>query len=335
MSGNEPTELRPIPRLLVSMSWLKAPWLRRGGQGWENVLVTEVFQGLDFLPRSDFLGGVIREGKGSDDVRSLLASEAEGAVLTLLPPSTWLEPADGVNAVEVQPDARIESPSVVCLVEAKRIKPGKFQPEQLARSYLAVLQEARQRRRRPLLLLVIPSEPPVPVEGHGSMAVRDGVEHLLPTVFERLGRDPVGIGAMADAIDSTVAWVTWPQIEKVVKTARRKRRPGDTSGLAALDRVAGAVLDAIHFHGVDPFIALGAEPICTTCRHFDVRSMDGDLACAAFPDLIPAPILENQVDHRQPYKGDGGLRWEQDRGAPPLNVALYEELFDRARENPA
>lgn len=36
--------------------------------------------------------------------------------------------------------------------------------------------------------------------------------------------------------------------------------------------------------------------------------------CAAFPDGIPAAIYDNQVDHRQPYEGDHGLRWEPAAG---------------------
>jgi hypothetical protein len=31
--------------------------------------------------------------------------------------------------------------------------------------------------------------------------------------------------------------------------------------------------------------------------------------CAAFPDAIPDAILLNKHDHRQPYPGDGGVRY--------------------------
>lgn len=46
---------------------------------------------------------------------------------------------------------------------------------------------------------------------------------------------------------------------------------------------------------------------CLRCRHFR-RS----IFCDAFPDLpgIPGVILDNQADHRQPYPGDNGIRWE-------------------------
>lgn len=333
MTDNEPAELSPIPRLLVSMSWLKAPWLRRGGQGWENVLVTEVMQGLDFLPRSDFLGAVLRAGVGADDVRLRLASETEDAVLALQPRSTWLAGADGVSKVEVQPDARIESPSVLGLVEAKRIKPGKFQREQLARSYLAALTEGRRTGRRSLLLLVIPKAPPVQVDGHGSMNIRDAIEEFLPVVLGRVAPSGLDATSLSRDIESTVAWVTWPQIEAVVRAGKLKRRSGDASTLAALNRVATAVLDAIHFHGMDPRIARESEPICISCRHFDMTVVDGDLACRAYPDAIPASILENLVDHRQPFAGDGGVQWEQDPGAAPLNRALYEQLFTQRQHD--
>ena len=44
---------------------------------------------------------------------------------------------------------------------------------------------------------------------------------------------------------------------------------------------------------------------CALCRHYN-----GDATCAAFPDRIPREILSNQHDHRQPYPGDGGIRFE-------------------------
>ena len=45
--------------------------------------------------------------------------------------------------------------------------------------------------------------------------------------------------------------------------------------------------------------------ICDTCRHRrDVAT------CDAFPSGIPIAILVGEADHRRPYPGDGGIRYE-------------------------
>jgi hypothetical protein len=55
---------------------------------------------------------------------------------------------------------------------------------------------------------------------------------------------------------------------------------------------------------------LGHIPIemsvqCVTCK------WKGEaLRCVAFPDNIPRPILEGEVDHTNPYLGDNGYRYE-------------------------
>ncbi|CAN5706140.1 hypothetical protein BH24ACI5_BH24ACI5_25970 [soil metagenome] len=70
---------------------------------------------------------------GAPEAVETLASEIENANITLLPGGLFL--SNKPNPIfSVQPDAIIESPTVHCLVEAKRIRPGaKFQREQLAR----------------------------------------------------------------------------------------------------------------------------------------------------------------------------------------------------------
>lgn len=50
-------------------------------------------------------------------------------------------------------------------------------------------------------------------------------------------------------------------------------------------------------------------PQCAGCRHFAGRGQDG-IRCAAFPKHIPDAILEGEHDHRLPYKGDHGIRFE-------------------------
>lgn len=49
-------------------------------------------------------------------------------------------------------------------------------------------------------------------------------------------------------------------------------------------------------------------------------------SCTAYPGGIPAPIWHNQADHREPYDGDQGQRFEPLPGAAfpdyvPVSVA--------------
>lgn len=45
---------------------------------------------------------------------------------------------------------------------------------------------------------------------------------------------------------------------------------------------------------------------CAFCRH---KAPTG-ATCSAFPEGIPVPILRNQADHRKPYHGDRGIRFQ-------------------------
>jgi len=45
---------------------------------------------------------------------------------------------------------------------------------------------------------------------------------------------------------------------------------------------------------------------CVWCRH---RS-DGGRSCRAYPDGIPEAITTNRHDHRDPFDGDDGVRFE-------------------------
>lgn len=48
------------------------------------------------------------------------------------------------------------------------------------------------------------------------------------------------------------------------------------------------------------------------------------LACAAFPDSIPNPILAGEFDHRDLYPNDHGVRFDAIEDAP--EVGLYDGL---------
>jgi len=50
-------------------------------------------------------------------------------------------------------------------------------------------------------------------------------------------------------------------------------------------------------------------PICYNCKRRRL-STAGPFFCDAFPDGIPSLIIDNAADHRKPFKGDQGIRFE-------------------------
>lgn len=53
---------------------------------------------------------------------------------------------------------------------------------------------------------------------------------------------------------------------------------------------------------------------CASCKHYrglkPVGEWDTQQVCDAFPDGIPEELLVGDVDHRKPYPGDNGIRFE-------------------------
>ena len=61
---------------------------------------------------------------------------------------------------------------------------------------------------------------------------------------------------------------------------------------------------------------MNLTPICLQCRHLTTdRSGKSDWTCNAFPTGIPEKILTARADHRKPYPGDHGIRFEQRESA--------------------
>ena len=47
---------------------------------------------------------------------------------------------------------------------------------------------------------------------------------------------------------------------------------------------------------------------CITCKNVDLNGAPP--TCKAYPDGIPDAILLSKHDHRKPYPGDNGIRYE-------------------------
>ena len=74
---------------------------------------------------------------------------------------------------------------------------------------------------------------------------------------------------------------------------------------------------------------IGQRPICEGCarRRADDRARNDRYGCEAYPDGIPDAIVLGYADHRKPYKGDGGKRFEP---ADPTSAVYAESLFPSA-----
>ena len=78
-----------------------------------------------------------------------------------------------------------------------------------------------------------------------------------------------------------------------------------------------------------PLIGPYAAPLCVVCRNLGYFR-DGRFTCVAFPRGIPEPIMAGRADHRRPYAGDGGIRFEADPDAMPELVAAMHSLVGMA-----
>jgi len=217
-----------IGQLLKEISWegkgVKS--YRDGGLGRENVLTAEVFQALDFLPREDFFGEVVLKShliRETTQVADEVISEIDSAEFILLPGNYYLRPSENSHftGIGVQPDVLVESEKSSILIEAKRIRSGSaFNKQQLAREFVLVTRESKQ--KKPFLLLVLKNEPPIKVSGAGIMEIREAILKDLKEVYEQTEGHHMEYEQLVDLIDTSVAWVTWDQINSIVKEQVRK-----------------------------------------------------------------------------------------------------------------
>jgi hypothetical protein len=234
-----------ISRLLDEVSWegSNVKRYRDGGRGMENPLTAEVFQGLSNLPRDLFLGEVLRCAHGADQTRLAAAKEAESAELDVLPGSLPLP----VLKIAVQPDVWVTGPTVQLLVEAKGFRKGAtFNVEQLPRELLCL--QAHSGNRTPLLLLVLPTPPPIRLAGSGRHDVDAGVAVGLESLCARAGMAVEEYETLLASIPNRVAWITWSEIYTVVTRQKGALSHLPSSIAAALQRTADGVAETIRWH---------------------------------------------------------------------------------------
>ncbi|MBE4717308.1 hypothetical protein [Pseudarthrobacter sp. AB1] len=236
-----------VGKLLEEISWEKARDYRKGGQGRENVLTAEVLVGLDFLPRTEFLGGVLRSAHGASETRSVVAAEAEELRMHFLPGDLRLGSGNYKGQLFVQPDAVFETPSTYTLVEAKRIRYGSFQPEQLAREYVALMSNTGA--SKPVLLL-LGVTPPLRVKGYGLLEIHEAVGHFLGPVLERTGDEALPPESeLLKRIPEIFCWISWEELNECIAQAAGEHSALHPSGAASVRRIAAFVRNAIVWHG--------------------------------------------------------------------------------------
>jgi len=238
-----------LGRLLQELSWVGANIrdFHDGGLGFENVLTAEALTALDFLPRTDFLGAVLQAAHGAVAARSKAVAEIEQAEVTLFPDQLVLRPNAPTNqTLVVQPDGSVISPGSYVMLEAKRIRTSTFQPEQLAREYVALMREARG--RSPLLLLILGSEPPVPVRGHGRMGIAEAISLHLHSVLERTEDHDLDESSLRESLPEVLSWITWQELGSVVTKQQGTFSSDNPSANATVSRLADSLTDSVARH---------------------------------------------------------------------------------------
>ncbi len=83
---------------------------------------------------------------------------------------------------------------------------------------------------------------------------------------------------------------------------------------------------------VEPCYTGSCPPLCWWCAHL---KQDGPWQCEAYPEQIPQEVLWLNVDHRQPYVGDQGIRFDLREDLESVDYDLFLSDYCRGPEEDA
>ena len=238
-------------QLISELSWSgkRIRRYRNGGAGYENVLTAEVFQILDFLPREHFFGAIINSMQTCrETIQNQIYEEIEAGEFTLLPGNFYLKenPKSHQEGYAVQPDAILETPSVYCVIEVKRIKRSQFLRHQLSKEFYLATREAG--KKIPFLFLVLREGPPIPVKGSGRIAIKDEIVNGLEAVHDIAQNHSLSVSQLKALAADHYGWITWPEIKDTISEQLGLYSNDSYSTRKSIERLCNGIIDAIDRH---------------------------------------------------------------------------------------
>lgn len=240
--------------LVHGMSWegrTVVSKYRNGGKGVEEVLTAEVFQALEFLPRRPFVRSIFEKIHTLDEGSSFVPpSEHKTSQFLLSPAGRFvLRPDESTHQtqIDVQFDGMIRTADSNIFVEAKRIGRSSFQKEQPARTYLVALRESAP--KRPKVLFVLGSPPPVSVASLGRRGIEDAILATLDDVYAKTQHLDFSLAEAKARISETVGWITWSEIAEAVADANEEFQNPDEYVVDSVNRLTRFVQECIEWHG--------------------------------------------------------------------------------------
>ncbi len=237
------TNMSTLERLLSTMSWegkLVVKAYRNGGKGMENVLTTEAFNILEFLPRKTFWTPIVNAlHMENDSTRRTFLKELDSLTFSILPDNYYLkEPVTShARSMPVQPDGILETDSLYILLEVKPIKPGPFQRYQMTKEYYLVVREAKRLGKTPLLLFVTGKEPPYTVKQYGKANPVPFIQESISHIYSQTKSNTLTLDELINQVEDVVTWVTWNEINQAVKLAGDTYENVDQDTYSAVSRL--------------------------------------------------------------------------------------------------